>query len=104
MASEEYFNMPALLPKYAYNNDLCEEPCSEKEYEQIKELILYFQARKIIREGSGGQRDYHDLYLCNDILLYADAMESMRTEWRADCGLDMYQSMTLTSASLQAQA
>ena len=29
-------------------------------------------------------------------------MESMRAEWRADCGLDMYQSMTLPSASLQA--
>ena len=42
MRSEEYCNMPALLPKSAYNNDLRDEPCPEKEYEQIKDLTLYF--------------------------------------------------------------
>ena len=102
MSSPEYFERPALLPQYEYNNDFHEKLCSDKEYKHMSDLVQYFQSCGLMRKGLGGQRDYHDLYLCDDILLYADSMESMRAEWRADCGLDMYCSMTLPSASLQA--
>jgi len=48
------------------------------------------------------QGDYHDLYLWTDVLALADCMVSIRAGWRAHCGLDLFSSVTLPSASYQA--
>lgn len=46
------------------------------------------------------QKVWHDLYLANEVLFYADAMEGMRIAWNIDVGLGMLRSMTLPSASM----
>ena len=52
--------------------------------------------------GLQDQGDYHDLYLWTDGLALADCMLSMRAGWRKHCGLDLFKSVTLPSASYQA--
>ena len=66
------------------------------------EILSYFTARGKIREGAGGQGDWHDGYLATDVLALADGMESMREAWHRDLGLDLLHSMTLPSATYQA--
>lgn len=54
LSSPEYFDRPALLPQYDYNNDLHEAPCSDKEYTQISDLVQYFQRCGLLREWGWG--------------------------------------------------
>ncbi len=91
---EGYFSMPAVLPREAYYNDLGQEECSEKDYELVSTVVNHF--------GLQDQGDYHDLYLWTDVLALADCMLSMRAGWRKHCGLDLFKSVTLPSASYQA--
>ena len=48
------------------------------------------------------QEQYHDLYLWTDALALADCMFGMREGWRKFCGLDLFKSITLPSASYSA--
>jgi hypothetical protein len=91
---ESYFTLPAVLDQKCYDNDLSEEPCSDKDYELVKHVVDHFKLRD--------QGDYHDLYLYTDVLTLADTMETMRAGWRRHCGLDLFGSVTLPSASYQA--
>jgi hypothetical protein len=94
ITSEQYFELPAVLPREAYDNDLTDEPCTEEEYELVKRVVEHF--------GITDQGQYHDLYLYTDALALADVMEAMRAGWRRHCGLGLFASITLPSASYQA--
>ncbi len=94
IVNNEYFSLPAVLPKDAYDNDLAEEACTDKEYDLVHTVVKHFDMKN--------QGDYHDLYLWTDVLALADCMESMRRGWRQHCGLDLLKSITLPSASYQA--
>ena len=91
---ESYFGLPAVLEKRCYDNDLTGEACSDGEYELVRHVVDFFQLRD--------QGEYHDLYLYTDVLALADCMETMRAGWRRHCGLDLFGSVTLPSASYQA--
>ena len=94
ITSEQYFELPPVLPREAYDNDLTEEPCTDAEYEMVQRVVEHF--------GLTDQGQYHDLYLYTDALALADVMEAMRAGWRKHCGLDLFASITLPSASYQA--
>ena len=103
MTGPEYFELPALLERDRYANDLgvmsaildgeegaaLTEPISELKYNQMLETLNYFTARGKIREGAGGQGDWHDGYLATDVRALADGMESIREAWHRDLGLDL---------------
>ncbi len=94
IVDESYFTMDAILPRAAYFNDLAEEECSEKDYETVGKVVRHFDLKD--------QGDYHDLYLWTDVLALADCMQTTRAGWRSHCGLDLFKSVTLPSASYQA--
>ena len=94
MVDTSYFSMPSVLPKSAYDNDLAQEECSDKDYEMVKTVVQHFDIQN--------QGDYHDLYLWTDVLALADCLLSTRAGWRSHCGLDLLKSVTLPSASYQA--
>ena len=87
ITSEQYFELPPVLPREAYDNDLTDEPCTEEEHELVKKVVEHF--------GLTDQGQYHDLYLYTDALALADVMEAMRTGWRNHCGLDLFAGITL---------
>ncbi len=89
-----YFDLPAVLAQTAYDNDLAEEPCSDRDYAMVGTVVDHFALQN--------QGDYHDLYLWTDVLALADCMVTIRAGWRAHCGLDLFSSVTLPSASYQA--
>ncbi len=92
--SPEYFELPAVLNREAYNDDLRNVDCSEERYELVKKAVEFFSLRD--------QGEYHDLYLYTDFLALADCMESMRRRWFRRFGLDMVHNVTMPSASFQA--
>ena len=91
IVDKRYFQLPAILPQECYDNDLTDEPCSEKEYATVHEVVEHF---KFTDQG-----EYHDLYLYTDVLTLADCLETMRKGWREHCGLHLLGLITLPSAS-----
>ena len=94
MTDESYFSLPPVLEQRCYDNDLKDEPCSDKDYAMVQEVADHFKLED--------QGQYHDLYLYTDVLALADCMEAYRAGWRRHCGLDLFASITLPSASYQA--
>ena len=92
--SPDYFELPAVLNREAYDDDLRDVECSEEKYELVKKVVEFFNLRD--------QGEYHDLYLLTDFLALADCMESMRGRWFRRFGLDMVHNVTMPSASFQA--
>lgn len=91
ITSEDYFNLPAVLERSAYDDDLNETPCSDEAYALVHKVVRTF--------GLQNQGDYHDLYLYTDVLALADVMNAMRDAWHRRFGLDMAHYVTLASCS-----
>ena len=94
IVDSSYFGLDAILPQEAYYNDLAEEPCSDKDYKLVATVVEHFDLKD--------QGDYHDLYLWTDVLALADCIMAIRSGWRNHCGLDLFKTVTLPSASYQA--
>ena len=91
ITSQDYFNLPAILDRDAYDDDLNDKKCTEEAYAMVQRVVEAF--------GLKNQGEYHDMYLFTDVLALADVMTAMRTTWHNRFGLDMAHYVTLASSS-----
>jgi len=45
IVNNDYFKLPAVLPQVAYDNDLAEEACRDKEYEMVHTVVNHFELK-----------------------------------------------------------
>lgn len=94
MTGPECFSLSALLPQDAYYNDLASEPCSDATYALVKDVVE--------RLALDTFADYHDVYLCTDVLALADCFEAFRATFYREHDLDVAHFISMPSASMSA--
>src|SRR5690606_14686690 len=66
----EKFNETNLPDKKYFYNDLEKEEINDEDYEFAKKVFKLYNCKTL--------KDYHDLYLCTDVLLLCDCFENFR--------------------------
>jgi hypothetical protein len=92
LTGPECFNRPPLLPQEEYYDDLKEKPCSDKDYDWLKDVT------RSMRDFG----DFHDHYLAMDVLGLADCFENFRGLYKTITGLDIVHYVSLPSFAMSA--
>ncbi|XP_039299204.1 uncharacterized protein LOC120355030 [Nilaparvata lugens] len=81
MSCPEKFAETSLPPIECFHNDLTDTPLSREEYEHAQRVFSTFKLKNL--------GEYHDFYLCLDVMLLAVVFESMRSTLFSSYGLDV---------------
>lgn len=84
-------NLPALLPKSAFYNDLRKEHITDEKYEKLKTIVKHFKLNTLL--------DLAKHYVISDTILLADIMTQLRIINFEYFKLDMLQYLSLGSLS-----
>lgn len=88
------FDAPAVLPRESYYDDLGQKACGKRRYCLMRRLVRTFEWTR------WGQ--IHDCYLWTDVLALADIFSAFRQCFFRVHEIDIAQTVTLPSASMQA--
>ena len=87
MSCPEKFAETSLPPIECFHNDLTDTPLSREEYEHAQRVFSTFKLKNL--------GEYHDFYLCLDVMLLATVFESMRSTLFSSYGLDVTHFLSL---------
>jgi hypothetical protein len=94
MRGPECWQLPPVLPRDAYFNDLREEGISENDYAQMLALSEKTQATSFL--------DTHNTYLMNDVMQLADVVTQQRKVFHSICAIDPLYHLGMPGAAFQA--
>ena len=94
MDSFDRFVEEELPPKEKFYSSLSDESCSDHDYQHAQEVWATFNSKSL--------KEYHDVYLCSDVLLLADVFENFLKTAMATYGLDHAHYLSLPGYSWDA--